>query len=112
MKKVLSVLGILAVIGFATTPAFAAPPHHGGGGHHGAPHQSQIHHHRGKHTPPPRIHRHYHNRGYVSVGGMFARPSYWRHYHGCNCRLGMHHHHNCPYYGYGAYVNVGIPIRF
>lgn len=120
MKKVLSILGILAIVGLSTAPALAAPGPggpHSGGPHHGAPIHRNVHH-GGKHTPPPPPRMHHsphHNRGYISVGGVLARPSYWGNYYGCNCRLGWHnhhHHHHYPYYGNGAYINVGIPIRF
>ena len=110
MKKALSIFGILAIIGLAGTPALAAPGH--GHGMHGG--HRNIHH-GARHNPPPKMHHHHHPTGYVSVGGVLARHSYWRHPYGCNCRLGWHHHnyyhHHYPYGG-GTYINVGIPIRF
>ena len=114
MKKILSILSIVVIVGFATTPAFAAPHHGGGHGYgHGRPVHSQIHHGNRHHRPAPVIHNHYHNSGYISAAGLFARPGYWRNYYGCNCRLGLHnHYHHCPYYRNTGYVNVGIPIRF
>ena len=113
MKKALSILGILAIVGVLGTPALAAPMH---GGHHmGGPMHGHVKHshHRPMHTPPPRIHHHHYNNGYISVGGVLARHNYWHNYYGCNCQLGWNHHYrHCPYFRNSAYINVGIPIRF
>ena len=75
MKKVLSILGLVAILGL-TTPAFAAPHGgpggpHGGGGHrihagaHHRPHMAPSHHHGGVRVYTSHHHpRHSHWYGY------------------------------------------------
>ena len=113
MKKVLSILALIAVIGLST-PVEAAPgggpggPRGGGGqrvhaGAHHGPHMAPKHHHGGAivhvgHTP-----RHGHWHGY--------RTSYWGSTW-CDYRLGC-----CPYPypGIGVHIPVGgasFAVRF
>ena len=113
MKKVLSVLGLIAILGI-TSPVFAGPHgpggqgHHGGGGHrihagvHHRPHMAPRHHHGGMihvgHHP-----RHSHWHGYRT--GYWGSP--W-----CDYRLGC-----CPYFypGVGVHIPMGaasFSVRF
>mgnify|MGYP003295681469 CR=1 FL=1 len=61
MKKVLSVLGLIAILGI-TSPAMAPPGHHGPGGHgpHGGGHRIHAGAHHRPHIAPPHRHHHYH----------------------------------------------------
>ena len=125
MKKVLSVLGLIAILSM-TTPAFAAPGGHGGPGGPGGPHHggNRIHagaHHR-HHVAPP---RHHHGGMTIHAGGHHhPRHSHWYGYRSsywgspwCDYRLGW-----CDpcYYGpcrphAGVYLPVGgagVSIRF
>ena len=119
MKKILSVLSLIAILGL-TTPAFAAPgghggpggPHHGHGGprHGGGHHISTGHHHRGHVRPHGgfTVHAGYPRHGHWSR----CRSSYWYGPY-CNPRLGW-----CdPYYPpYGDYIvpygGASFSIRF
>lgn len=122
MKKVLSILSLVAMLGLAV-PANAAPPpppnapmggeiiqagpHYG----HGAPHRNDWG------APPPPPPRTYYGRGSVVVGGVLARRSYWGYPYGYNCRLGWcdeFYPPPCPPVTYrpDIYINFGIPIRF
>ena len=127
MKKVLSVLGLIAILGI-TSPAMAAPGHHGPGGHgpHGGGHR--IHagaHHRPHIAPPHRHHHHHYGHGGIMIhSGHHPRHSY-RYGHGfgywgshwCDYRLGY-----CDPYFYGPYRphagvylplgSAGVSIRF
>ena len=121
MKKVLSVLSLLALLSVAM-PANAAPPP-AGGGHgggqmvqagpgfrgHGDPHRGDW----GAPPPPPRA---YHGRGSIVVGGVLARRSYWGYPYGYDCRLGWCDDFFPPpppiYRPSGVYINLGVPIRF
>ena len=114
MKKVLSVLGLIAILGLFT-PAFAVPPGpppsghgpHGGGGH-------RIH--AGAHQRPHMAPRHHHG-GVRVYTNHYPRHSYWYGYrHGywgspwCDYRLGC-----CPYPGFGLHVPMGgasFSVRF
>ena len=84
MKKVLSVLGLIVILGM-TSPAFAGPHGpggpggHGGHGMHGGPHGGhRIH--AGAHHRPHMAPRHHH-------GGMVIHAGYPRH----NYRYGYRH---------------------
>lgn len=120
MKKVLSLLGLIALLGLAM-PANAAPPpiggFHGGQmvqagpsfGPHGGPRRDW-----GAPPPPP---RHHYGRGNVVVGGVLARRSYWGYPYGYDCRLGWCDDFYPPppppmYRPSGVYINFGVPIRF
>ena len=110
MKKVLSILSLIAILG-VTTPAFAGPGGHDGPKGHGG---SRVHGgghriHAGAH------HRHHHahhirpHGGVVIRTGYYPRHSYWSHYgHGywgnpwCNYRLGCY-----PYHGFGMHFPMG-----
>ena len=125
MKKVLSILSIMAIFGLMA-PAFAAPEGHGRpGGHHGGPPSHGAHHriHAGyNHHRPHVVHHsrphhvyHGHHGGHIHVGGVLARRSYWGYPYGCDYRLSWcdDYYHPRPYYGgSGVYLNFGIPIRF
>lgn len=120
MKKVLSLLGLVALLGLVM-PANAAPPPqgepHGGQmvqagpnfGPQGGPRRDWG-------APPPQ--RHHYGRGNVVVGGVLARRSYWSYPYVYDYRLGWHDDYFVPplpprpYYGSGVYVNFGFPIRF
>lgn len=122
MKKILSLLGLVALLGL-TVPVNAAPPPPIGGPHGGQMVQAGPNY--GAHmgprrdwgAPPPP--RHHYERGNVIVGGVLARRSYWGYPCGYNCRLGWYDDYLVPpppppraYCGSGVYVNLGIPIRF
>lgn len=123
MKKVLSVLSLVALLGL-TAPANAVPPPHAGGpmgkGHmvqagpgfhgHSGPRRCNW----GAPPPPPRA---YYGRGSVVVGGVLARRSYWGYPYGYDCRLGWcegYYPPPCPPVNYrpNVYIDFGIPIRF
>ena len=123
MKKVLSVLSLVALLGL-TTPANAVPPPHAGGpmgrgeivhagsGFHG--HVNPRRYDWGAPPPPPRV---YYGRGSVVVGGVLARRSYWGYPYGYDCRLGWcegYYPPPCPPVSYrpNVYIDFGIPIRF
>ena len=115
MKKVLSVLSLVAVLGL-TSPAFAGPhgpggpggpgPHHGGGhriqaGAHHRPHMAPRHHHGGVviHAGYPR-----HSYRYGSGYGPRYWGSPW-----CDYRLGW----GDPYCGYYMPMSgASFAIRF
>lgn len=115
MKKILSILGLLAVFTMAT-PVFAAPP----GGHHGGG-PAGRHMHGGGHRVQAGVHHRHHARphhGGITVHtGHYPRHSYWGvHRTGywcspwCNYRLG-----HCPYHGYGVHIPMGgasFSVRF
>ena len=99
MKKVLSILSLIAILGMSA-PAFAAPH----GGHHGG--GPKPSHHR-----PHVAHHGHHHRGSVMVHtGHHPRHSHWYGYRSsyrwcpwCGYRLG-----HCPHYpSFGAYVPIG-----
>ena len=106
MKKVLSILGLIAIFSMAT-PAFAGPHGHGGPGHHGGGgHRIHAGAHNRHHVAP----RH-HNHGGVRVHvGHHPRHSYWYGYGPsyrwcpwCGYRLG-----HCPHYpAFGAHIPLG-----
>lgn len=111
MKKVLSVLSLVAVLSI-TAPVFAAPDGHRGPARHGEHHIRAGHHHR--------HHSHHHVRPYrhggVSIYAGSPRHSYWNAYrrgawrrYGCDYRLGY-----CdflpPFY-YPA-SGIGLNIHF
>lgn len=100
MKKVLSVLGLIAILGTAA-PANAAPGGHKGphGGFHRPPH-TVVH-------VAPRPPHHY-DRGSAFVGGVLARRSYWGYPH-CGYRLGWYDDFCRPY---PPTFTSGIYIRF
>ena len=128
MKKILSVLGLIAVLSMST-PAFAAPGgpggpggHGGGPGRHGGPgmHGGGHRIHAGAHHRPHMAPRHHHHGGVRIYTGHYPRHSYWYGYRGgywgspwCDYRLGW-----CdPYYypGIGVHVPVGrasFSVRF
>ena len=112
MKKVLSVLSLIAVLGL-TSPAFAGP--HGGpggpGGH--GPHGGGGHRiHAGAHHRPQMAPRHHHHHGGVRVyTGHYPRHSYWYGYRAgywgspwCDYRLGCYPYH---YPGFGVHIPMG-----
>ncbi len=108
MKKTLSILSLIAILGL-TSPVFAGP-HGGHGGPHGGGHR--IHagvHHRPHHVASPRYH---HHGGAMIHVGHHPRHSHWYGYRTgywrnswCNCRLGYY----CPYHypGVGLHVPMG-----
>ena len=107
MKKVLSVLSLIAILGL-TTPAFAAPGGHGGPGGHG-PHGGGHQIHAGAHHRPHMTPRYHHHHGGVRIYSSYPRHSYWYGYRGgywgdpwCNYRLGCY-----PPPGLGVYVPMG-----
>ena len=98
MKKVLSVLGLIAILGL-TSPAFANP--HGPGGHGGPRHHGHAIH-AGHHRPPHMGPRHHHGSFHIHTG--YSRHSYWRSYRTgywgdpwCDYRLGWGDPY-CAYY--------------
>ena len=100
MKKVLSVLGLIAILGL-TTPAMAAPPHHGGphGGHRV---HAGAHHRPSMHRPPHHGGGYYRHHGGITFHTGYPRHSHWgcrrTCYWGdpwCNNRLGYYY---APYY--------------
>lgn len=109
MKKVLSILSLIAILGMSS-PAFAAQHH--GGPHGGGP---KPNHHRQHVTH----HGHHHRGGGVMIHtGHHPRHSHWYGYRSsyrwcpwCGYRLGY-----CPHYpSFGAYVPLGggsFSIRF
>ena len=118
MKKVLSVLGLIALLSM-TTPAFAAPhggPHGGPPGrHHGGGHHVSTH-------RPPHMHHHRPHHGGISVHAGHPRHRYWGGYgfsywggYRCNYRLGYCGDYYSPYtYPCSPYVVPGasFSIRF
>ena len=125
MKKVLSILGLIAILGMSA-PAFAAPGGHGPGGHGGhGPHGGgghRIHagaHHR-PHIAPP---RHHHGGMVIHSGYHHPRHSHWHGYRTgywgspwCDYRLGWYDPYCYPYRPLaGVYFPVGgagVSIRF
>lgn len=120
MKKVLSLLGLIAVISMTNLAQAAPPPPPGGHGHghvvaagpgHAGMHRPAHGHYA---PPPPPPHRHYYRGGAV-IGGVLARRSYWRYPYECDYRLGWcddFYYVPRPYHRNGVYINFGIPIRF
>ena len=118
MKKILSFLGLLAVLSMAT-PVMAAPPGspgHGPRGPHNGGHIVNAGHRHRHHMAP--IHHHSHRHGGIIIHtGHYPRHSYWHGYrHGywgspwCDYRLGC-----CPYPGFGLHVPMGgasFSVRF
>lgn len=113
MKKVLSLLSLIAVFSIIS-PVYAAP----GGGPGGPPPGGALHAgpgiHRGHRPPsgriaPPPPPRYY--RGSAIIGGVLARRSCWG-YPYCDYRVGLYDWYPTPCDRGGVYVNVGIPIRF
>jgi len=103
MKKLFSVLTLIAVLS-AITPAFAAPPGgpggpgHGGqtihaGAHYNAPHRVP--------PPPPVYHRRPH--GSFAFYGNYARQGCW----GCPCYNTLGWYNNCYYPPYNYYPASG-----
>ena len=121
MKKVLSLLGLIAILG-STIPCYAHcdNPHRGQmiqAGPHYSKHMKHPHAYRNWGPPPP--HYNAYNRSSVFVGGVLARRSCWS-YSDCYYN-GLRWYDNGFYPSYpthppvyinGMYVNVGIPIRF
>lgn len=133
MKKALSVLSLIAILGMST-PAMAAPggpggpgghggpPRHGGGhvvhaGHH---HRPPAMHHHGHHRPPVMHHHHYRPHGGVYISTGYPRHRYWGGYgvgywgsNWCDYRLGYYDPYICPPpRPYIPMSNVGFSIRF
>ena len=109
MKKVLSVLSLIAILGF-TTPAFAAP--HGGPGGPGGPHGGGGHRiHAGAHHRPHMAPRHYHGGGMIHVGHHPRHCNWHGHrvgYWGCPwCSYGLGGYPNYYYPGVGVHVPMG-----
>lgn len=118
MKKVLSLLGLLAVISMTNSVQAAPPPpppgHHGqivvagpGHGMHRPP--------RGHYAPPPPPPGRHYYKGSAVIGGVLARRSYWRYPYECDYRLGWCDDFYYPprhCYQNGVYINFGIPIKF
>ncbi len=123
MKKVLSVLSLVALLGLATPANAVPPPPHAGGpmGRGEIVHAGSGFHGHGNPRrydwgapPPPRA---YYGRGSVVVGGVLARRSYWGYPYGYDCRLGWcegYYPPPCPPVSYrpNVYIDFGIPIRF
>ena len=118
MKKVLSVLGLIAIISM-TNPVLAAPGGgHGGsgGGFHGPQHGHRVH--AGAHHRPHHVHHMGHHRPHAGITFHAGHPrhSYWYGYRGgywgnswCDYRLGWGYP-NC-----GVYVpmsGAAFSIRF
>ena len=82
MKKILSVLGLIAILGM-TSPVMAAPGGPGGhhGGHHGGPRHGGGH-----HIAPPHHHGGHHVRHHH--GGVSFHVGSPRHRHWCNYGAG------------------------
>jgi len=121
MKKILSLLGLIAILGM-TTPAFAAPGGPGGhGGHHGAPRHGGGH-----HIAPPHHHGGGHHMGHHHGGVSFhvgsPRHRHWGSYGvgywgspWYNPRLGWYTDYYYPPATYTHYVPVhgaSFSIRF
>lgn len=127
MKKALSVLSLIAILGL-TSPAMAAPGGHGGpgrghvvhAGHHHRP--PAMHHHR--HHRPPVIHsHHYRPHGGVYINTGYPRHRYWSSYGAgywgdpwCDYRLswcGPYHYPYRPHAGvYFPVGGAGVSIGF
>lgn len=124
MKKILSVLSVIAILGMAT-PVMAAPGggpgghgrHGGGPGVHGGPHGGHR-----IHAGAPH-HRHIRPHGGITVHtGHYPRHSYWRSYGPrywggpwCDYRLGWYDtYYPCrPHTGvYFPVGGAGVSIRF
>ena len=115
MKKVLSLLGLIAILS-STIPCYAH------GGHGGEIIQAGPHHGRNMGRPPmernwgtpppPPIPRY--NRNSVIVGGALVRHSCWGYYDCYYDRLGWYDDFYYPPVRYrnNMYINVGIPIKF
>lgn len=111
MKKFLSLLGLMAVLGMSA-PAFAAPPPPRGpmgaqGGqviHAGAGMHRQPHYDRGWGAPPPP--RGHFNRGNAVIGGVLVRRSCWNNYF-YDSRMSF-----CDDYVVRPHFGGGIYIRF
>ena len=113
MKKILSVLSLVAVLGL-TSPAFAAPHGPGGPGAHG-PHGGGGHRiHAGAHHRPHMAPRH--RQGGIMIHTGYPRHGYWRSYGPrywggpwCDYRLGW----GDPYCSYYPPLNgASFSIRF
>ena len=112
MKKVLSVLGLIAILSM-TTPVMAAPGGHGHGGprgHHGGGHRIHAGAHHRPHMAPH--HRHHHHGGVMIHTGHYPRHSYWHGYrhgywgsHWCDYRLGF-----CDPYCYRPHAGIYLPV--
>ena len=110
MKKVLSVLAMIAILGIMT-PAMAAPHH--GGMHGGAVHGV----HRGHPAPPPSSIHYGHAHSGITIYGTYPRHSYRYGYRSCywddpwcDYRLGWYGGAYCrPYVPVGGF---GVNIRF
>ena len=114
MKKVLAVLGLVAILGI-TTPVMAAPSHggmHGGMGVHGGAVHTV---HRGHPAPPPRHYVRPHSG--ITIYGSYPRHGYRYGYRSCywndpwcDYRLGWYDGVYCrPYVPVGG---IGVNIRF
>ena len=118
MKKILSVLGLFAILTM-TTPVMAAPGGHGGpGGHHSAPrhhggghHISAGPHHGGGHHMRPH--------GGVIIHSGYPRHRYWSGYRTgywggtwCNPRLGWYTDCYYPPPTYMPLPGASFSIRF
>lgn len=113
MKKVLSILGLIAILGI-TTPAFAGPHGPGGPAGHG-PHGGGGHRiHAGAHHRPHMAPRHHHHGGVrIYTGHHHPRHSHWYGYRTgywgspwCDYRLGW----CAPYYPCRPHAGVHFPI--
>ena len=112
MKKVLSVLGLIAILSM-TTPVMAAPGGHGHGGpsgHHGGGHRIQAGAHHRPHIAPH--HSHHHPGGVMIHTGHYPRHSYWHGYRHdywgstwCDYRLGY-----CTPYYYSPHAGIYFPV--
>lgn len=119
MKKILSVLSLIAIVSM-TTPAFAAP-HGGPGGHGPGGPRGGIHHARPHGGPHHVSTRHHGPHGGFSVHAGSPRHRHWGHYgisywggHRCDYRLGYY----APYGPYPYYCSpymvpgASFSIRF
>lgn len=118
MKKVLSILSLIAILGLSS-PVFAAPNGPGGHGGPGGPGPRGGHHiHAGSHHRHHMAPRHHHGGGMIHVG-HYPRHNYWRSYgphywgnHWCDYRLGCYG----PYYpAFGVHIpmgNASFSVRF
>lgn len=100
MKKILSILSLVAILGL-TTPAFAAP-HGGHGGHHSG-HAGGHRIHAGAHHRPHMTTNHHRHHGGIMIHTGYPRHTHWRCYrHGirmcpwCYDRLGFYNNFYGP----------------
>ena len=116
MKKVLSLLGLLALISF-TSPVYAHSGGHNNGGMHGAHRIHASHREHVNHLAPPPPRPFYGTSVIINKG--FPRQCYYgfgNYYDNCFQRISRYdgfYYYPAGYYGNsGVHINLGIPIRF